>query len=271
LVLTVACIKAKFEPITGGEGGTGGTTEAGTTGNDDSGLASDVGGSCPEPNLPCSGSPSTGICDPVCQTGDCDWCSQKCTYVFDGTSAQPTCASSTGHGAFPNSCTRYSAATSKQSDDCAPGSICLRPTVGDSVSYCFQLCAAAADCLGGLECGQRQLSSLGGSVGVCDPPYSPCGTDGTCCDPLALTGCPDNRVCLLVSPDPGAQPQHSRTVCEFGNGGQVDSQPCSASRDCMEKYTCVNNMCRRVCNTASPCPPGATCKPWGVEYGYCSN
>jgi hypothetical protein len=281
LVLSVwaaACAKASFAPATeggmgaGGTGGTGGTGETGGTDGPaavgDSGVEPDVefdvGGSCPEPNLPCSRSPAAGICDPVCQRGGCNWCTEKCTYVFDGTAAQPACVSKTGNGVFPVSC-KYA----KQSDDCAPGSICLPPSVGDPTPYCFRLCAGTADCPGGVACGQRNLSSLSVSIGVCDPAYVSCGIDGTCCDPLGLTGCP-NGACLLVSPDSS---QHSRTMCDFDYGSSRVSQSCSSSRDCLAKLTCVNHICQQVCSTvdptAPPCPLGTTCTWWGEEYGYC--
>jgi len=163
LVLTAACAKASFAPTSGDVGATGGTAET-----EDSGLApevggsdvagsdvgeSDVGGSCSEPNLPCAGVPTTGICDPVCQLRGCDWCTEKCSYVFDGTNTRPACVSHKGQAAFPDSCVLSSSDLSQQSDDCAPGNICLPPTVGDSIQYCFQLCSIDADCLGGVACG----------------------------------------------------------------------------------------------------------------------
>jgi hypothetical protein len=281
-VLAGACAKASFAPATeggvetGGAGGAGGTDGPATIG--DSGVEPDVEPdvreSCSEPNLPCSRAPAAGICDPVCQVGGCNWCNEKCTYIFDGTSKQPACVSKTGKGVFPASCT-YSSGNSTQSDDCAQGSICLPPSVGDLTPYCFRLCAGTADCPSAVACGQRALSPAGGSVGVCDPPYASCGIDGTCCDPLGLTPglvpCPTNRVCLLVSPDPGSQ--HSRTMCDFDPGSNRVSQSCSSSHDCLAKLTCVNHICQQVCSTvdstAPPCPLGTTCTGWGEEYGYC--
>ena len=266
LVLAGACTKASFSPSTDGPGvagGTGGIAGAGDSGIDRD-VEPDVRESCPAPNLPCFGAPAAGICDPVCQLGGCSWCTEKCTYVFDGTNKQPACVPVTGNGVFPDSCDN-----SKQFDDCAPGNICLPPAVGDTTAYCFQLCANAGDCLGGVACGQRNLSSLSVLVGVCDPPYDPCGTDGTCCDPLFLTGCPGGRACLLVSPDLNSR--HSRTMCDFSYGGLGVSQPCDSSRDCLAKTTCVNHLCQQVCNTANACPAGKTCTWWGDEYGYCQN
>jgi hypothetical protein len=268
LVGAGACAKASFAPATiaDGGGGTDGPAAAADSGVEPDVGEFEVGESCSEPNLPCSDAPATGICHPICQRGGCNWCNEKCSYVFDGTVAQPTCVSNTGQGVFPASC-KYS----KQSDNCAQGSICLPPALGDITPYCFQLCILAADCLGEVACGQRDFSSLGVSIGVCDPPYDSCG--GTCCDPLdplGGIGCSAPRgVCLLVSPD--QRSQHSRTVCEFDQGGQKPGQSCSASRDCLPKTTCVNNICRQVCNTANLCASGATCTWWGAEWGYCPN
>jgi hypothetical protein len=269
LVSTFACTKPSFAPIASAGGDAGGGGGAGG-----SGPAPDASVTCPEPNLPCSGMITTDICDPVCQTGGCNWCSQKCTYAFDNATAQaqPACAAN-GAKTFPQACAVVSLGSASQYDDCAPGSICLAPTIGDNFTYCFSLCRSKADCLYQVACGQRKLSAVGGLVSVCDPPYDQCGADGTCCDPFggtAGTVCATNRVCLLVSPDPVSG--HSRTVCEFGYGDGRNGTTCASSRDCRIKNTCVGNQCRQVCNNANPCPGGGNCTtPVGSEYGYCPN
>jgi hypothetical protein len=270
LVLGASCVQASFEAATdaavdaqdaGAIGGAGDTGEAG-------GPGAEVSMMCPAPNLACSGKSTTGTCDPVCQTGNCDWCNQKCTYAFNGAAVQSICASK-DQKVFPQACQVTSSGSLQQSDDCAAGSICLAPTIGDAFTYCFGLCRSKADCLYGVECGQRKLSPAGGLVGVCDPPYDQCGVDGTCCDPIAGSGCDANRFCLLVSPDLGSA--HSRTVCDFAYGDGRNSSSCSLSRDCLLKNTCVNNTCRQVCNSTNPCPNGGICMPLGSEYGYCPN
>jgi hypothetical protein len=271
LVLGASCVRASFEAAADAAadaqdpGGTGGAGDAG-----EAGPGAEVRMTCPAPNLACSGGITTGTCDPVCQTGNCDWCNhnQKCTYAFDGTVAQAVCAKS-GQGVFPQACQVTSSGSLQQSDDCATGSICLAPTIGDAFTYCFGLCRSKAECLYGAECGPRKLSPAGGSVSVCDPPYDQCGVDGKCCDPLAGSGCDANRFCLLVSPD--LQTAHSRTVCDFAYGDGRNSSSCSLSRDCLLKNTCVNNICRQVCNDTNPCPNKGTCTPLGTEYGYCPN
>jgi hypothetical protein len=270
--LTVACTQASFMRIAdpGGD-----TQDAGTIGDAaesvgiaESGPGPEVSVTCPAPDLACSGGATTGTCDPVCQTGSCNWCNQKCTYAFDGVAVEVLCASK-NQKIFPQACQVTSAGSLQQFDDCAPGSICLAPTIGDNFTYCFGLCRSKADCLYGVECGQRKLSSAGGWVGVCDPPYDQCGVDGKCCDPLGGGGCETNRVCLLVSPDLGSG--HSRTVCEFAYGDGRNSSFCDSSRDCLIKNTCVNNTCRQICNSTNPCPDDGTCTSLGSEYGYCPN
>jgi hypothetical protein len=274
LVSSVACTKASFEQITsGGAGGSGG--DAGSSGG--GGQSADAGGSggassgpeagvvCPEVPLVCSAT-TAGSCDPVCQIGNCNWCTEKCTYAFDGVREQPTCASK-GQKTVLQQCTLSSAGLPTQNDECAPGNICLAPTIGDNLTYCFSLCVSKADCTN-VACGQRPLSAAGGSVSVCDPPYDQCGVDGTCCDPISGAGCPAHRVCLLVSRDPGTN--HSRTVCELAYGNGRNGVTCDSSRDCYIGNACVpDSTCRQVCNSANDCPNSGVCTMWGTEYGYC--
>ena len=276
LVLGAACSRAEFVAVADGAAGTGDVDEASVIyDTSDAGNArgldtgDEAGITCTAPSVPSCPPSDAGICDPVCQTGGCNWCAQKCSYVLSpaGDGVEPTCTSM-GKGVFPQICTVRAAGASQQSDDCAPGSICLAPTIGDSLTYCFDLCRSQADCPYGVGCGQRKLSAAGGLVSVCDPPYDQCGVDGTCCDPLANSGCATNRTCLLVSPDLGSG--HSRTVCEFAYGDGRNGSPCVSARDCQIRNTCVNNTCQQVCNDATACPAGELCFPLGSEFGYCS-
>jgi hypothetical protein len=269
LVLPTSCLHAGFEAAIDAAGDAQDPAALGDTrGAAEAGPGAEASMACPAPNLACSGGSTTGACDPVCQTGRCDWCTQKCTYAFDGVTTQSICASK-AQKVFPQACQVTSSGSLQQSDDCATGSICLAPTIGDNFTYCFSLCRGKADCLYGVECGPRRLSPAGGLVGVCDPPYDQCGAGGKCCDPVAGTGCAPNRVCLLVSPDLGSG--HSRTVCDFTYGDGRNSAPCSLSRDCLLKNTCINNACRQICSSTNLCPNGGICTLWGSEYGYCPN
>jgi hypothetical protein len=282
LMTSVACVKASFEPSTNasggaGAGGAGGSAGGGGgAGTEDSGLRPDVSGTCPAPTL-CP-TTATDSCDPVCQTGNkCNWCSQKCTFALAGATAQATCAAKDPNPvAVFQPCGVKSSGLPVQEDNCPLGSICLQPINGGVVStgYCFALCRTATQDCPGVACTQRSLSASGGTVTVCDPDYSQCGPDGTCCDPLAApsSSCGPGRVCLLVAPDQSSG--RSRTVCEFSNGNSKNGDACASAHDCMVANTCVNdgvhNGCHRVCNSAYPCPVG-DCLKWGTEYGFCPN
>jgi hypothetical protein len=224
---------------------------------------------------------TAGVCDPVCQVGACDWCSQKCSYAADGS---PVC-SRAGEGKAYGPCIISLAGTAQQSDDCTPGNICLVPELGSGLSYCFALCRSSLDCPGGVTCSDRTLSNSSGRVvlvKVCDPPYRSCSpaSPQPCCDPIGstLADCAVGQFCYLVSSDPGTQ--DNRTVCDFATGGGGPGAPCSASRDCLQGWTCVGaqpggaGVCRQVCNrnAANPCGSSSrTCLDFGNQYGICSD
>jgi hypothetical protein len=216
-------------------------------------------------------------CDPVCQTGSCDWCAQKCGQTGDGTAA------CTKAGALPTGslCTISLDGTPDRYDNCAAGNICLTPDPGSGLSYCFALCRSTADCLYGVACSNRPLSASGGSAGmakVCDPPYRSCvpGALQPCCDPLGATsGCDFGQFCYLVSPDAS---HDNRTVCDYTTGSGGRSSQCSSSRECMLGWTCfgantgVAGICRKVCDpkAANPCGVGqGQCGDYGNQYGVC--
>jgi hypothetical protein len=279
LAWAVACTKANFAPLAGGAGGDGAVEETGgTTDIGDSGSAPEASAPCLPPVTQCSSNtpPATG-CDPVCQAGDCgDWCGKKCTWVSDGLNLQAACVTASGPPQTKalEQCTTYSSGNLDQTDSCAPGYICLPPSLGALVPYCFQLCASYADCNGGTFCGQRPLFPSGGvSVSVCDPLGQSCAT--TCCDPLDSSGggCPmagdppGAQYCYMVSPDL-TQPE-SKTVCEFSSGGSQTT--CTTARDCLAKTTCVAGLCRQVCSDTTLCASGAACTRGDKKYGYCLN
>jgi hypothetical protein len=285
LMSSVACVRASFVPSAdaaggAGAGGVGGSASGGQTAG--AGGGAGAGSTCPAPTCPTT---ATDTCDPVLQAcGTCDYCSKKCTYALVGGTAQATCtANDPSPRNVTQSCNVTYSGSSTQSDNCQPKNICLQPINGGNpgVGYCFALCRSAVqDCSGGVACTPRSLSSQGGTVNVCDPPYNSCGPSGTGCNPLAAAGsadsgpnsCPSGRYCLLVPPDSS---EDSRTTCEFSTGTGKNGAGCNSAHDCDFAYTCVNdgphNGCHRVCNPANPCPAGAgTCLWWGNEYGFCS-
>jgi hypothetical protein len=271
VLLAAGCAQAEFVPVNDGAVGPADAKDIGTASD-----ASDTGDSSPGPEAPpiCSAPSASGCtpavtdpCDPVCQVGSCDWCTQKCSYAYaeDNTRPEPACASKGEKPAFAT-CTPSLPGTPQQFDDCSVGSICLPAFLGDSQRYCFSLCRSPVDCPGGVECGPRPLSPAGGMVDVCDPSYDTCGVDAPCCDPLADTGCGADRYCLLVSPDPSG---HSRTVCEYAYGDGRNGSACTSARDCLTGNVCVNGACMLACDSTRPCVGGTTCVSLGAEYGYC--
>jgi len=270
-VLAAGCTKAEFSAVgdsavapddAGDVAAAGDTSDAGSPG-DPRPEASPI---CPAPDASGCGTAALSPCDPVCQTGDCDWCTQKCAYAYatDNSGPVPVCASA-GDQPLYSTCTQSFPGSPQQSDECAAGGICLPAFLGDTQGICFSLCRSRIDCLGGTDCGPRPLSPAGGAVSVCDPPYDRCGVDGNCCDPLAATGCDANRYCFLVSPDPSGD---SRTVCEYTYGNGRSGFACVSARDCWPGYACVTGACLEVCDSAHLCPDGG-CVLLGAEYGYC--
>jgi hypothetical protein len=235
----------------------------------------DVGStSCVDATTPVAGcqAKTGGLCDPVCQSGTCDWCGQKCS--LDKTGA-PACVAR-GSLSIGQTCTIFLEGTAQQRDECRAGGICLTPNVGGSVAYCFALCRSPVDCPGGVACAARPLGS-GAVALVCDPEYTTCdpAMAAGCCDPLAsdsgTSGCGNGRFCYLTTPDPAG---HSRTMCEYATGGKGRGEACQSSRECLEKYVCVpsgadnSGTCQRVCSSSKPCS-GSTCVSLGSEFGYC--
>jgi hypothetical protein len=223
---------------------------------------------CPAPSIPAC-TEQWSPCDPVCQTGTCDdWCGQKCSFAYDqDLRPQIACvADNGGKHVFPEGCKVEHPGTGQQTDDCSPGHICLPAFKGGELTLCFKLCHDKTECIFG-ECASRVLSSAGGTVNVCDPPYTQCGdAPKPCCDPLNNTGCESNQYCFLVPP--GADSNHSRTLCDYSYGNGRRGSTCTSSRDCQQLHTCVDGFCKEVCAATSACPSGA-CSMLGAEYGYC--
>jgi hypothetical protein len=215
--------------------------------------------------------PST--CDPVCQ-GGCG-CNQKCSAMFDGTFG---CVPILGERRVMDSCTVTGPGTPTQTDSCAAGNICLRPTAGFLADFCFKLCGSDDNCPG-VPCVSRQITTSTKSAKVCDLPTSDCNPiendDGAACK--AIDG--NRPYCFLVPSTPTAMASPTtaipRTVCDFAEGGKTSGE-CVSPRDCFEMFTCPpaplvgHGSCHRVCDLATPsCAAPMTCQPWGPKYGYC--
>jgi len=278
-VLMVGCVRASFSPPVAEDSGTKDSPEAGA----DARVVVDVGVCQPTP-LACT-LPVTPLkpCDPFCQTGDCTWCNQKCS--FAGDDGTPVCETQDGAGKVGDSCTIYNQSAHDQYDTCAPGNICLGDYANQPPNtHCFSLCRGIQDCTG-VACNQRPgappTNGIVPTASVCDPKYLTCTSTSAspCCNPFASTAvdspnCPAGTVCYLV-------PQrdtngNNRTVCEFWSGGGGTGALCNSSTDCFPGWFCNNNQggqtgtCLQVCDPSAAtntCPN--SCNSYGNQFGYC--
>jgi hypothetical protein len=261
----VGCIRATFS-LVGQDAGPEARADVETA---------DVGG-CPAPVATC-GLPTAAAtsCDPYCQTGTCNWCSEKCTISgYDGTVG---CAKINGGGTRGSGCKISNQGSSSEYDNCDRGFICM----GDYASavpntHCFQLCQSAADC-SAVACTLRPVAPGANppTARVCDPDYETCsGTISPsygCCDPTTGAGCALQEICYLV-PQIDSATKDNRTVCEYWSGGGRKGDTCISSTDCEVGLFCSSEHCLQACdvNAASPCGSGGTCVGFGGnQFGYC--
>jgi hypothetical protein len=251
LGLAATCTRAQFSPIPGR----------------DSSPPEDL--VCPAPVKPHNCTPENTPCDPVCQTGCNDWCTQKCSKTIDGTVA----CMKTGSTKAGDECQIIYRDLPDQYDDCEPGTIGLTPDYGTGRGYCFTFCRTNADCNGGVMCSERLIgSSSSAKVSVCDPLYTKCddSVSESCCDPINNKGCNIGpRTYCYLTPSLDGSTGDNRTVCEYMPGKIVRGSRCAASRDCEPGYMCYEGFCRKVCKPKDTCPGGATCEPYGNQYGVC--
>ena len=156
--------------------------------------------------------------------------------------------------AFPGS--------AEQTDDCAPGLICLNDGCG---SRCYQFCKTDADCFISTCTGDA-----GGGVKVCDVQSVACNPVTN--DPMECPGGVEGCYLSATTTD--------RTLCDCPFQAGPTNSSCSISQDCFPGLVCVDitgighSICRPVCDLtagASGCP-AATCVPLNgsKKYGFCN-
>ncbi len=179
---------------------------------------------------------------------------------------------------------------------CAAGLACQRPFGDDPTRQCIapgarlpgETCMLNAECTTGYAC-----VAGGGTVGMCEPfcrASADCAPDtfcrelivtsediGTCatrCDPVANTGCPPSLGCMVsTTRDVPARSFVTWSFC--ANAGAALGAPCP-SFVCEGGAACVDDICRRVCDVATPSCPTGSCRSFvpatvigGRELGYC--
>jgi hypothetical protein len=217
-------------------------------------------------NTPVSGcTPDTTNrkCDPVCQVG-CG-CTEKCSSNTAGTLTCNAPLPALRPKMLGEGCNPSSPGSAAQTDDCAPGLVCLQDACSQR---CYHFCKTDADCP--LSTCTRDA---GGGVKVCD-------VQAATCNPIKNngmpSGCPgDAQRCFLVSNSPVLD----RTVCDCPGAGPPNSQ-CTFSRDCFPGLVCVdvggtgNAICRPVCSLAAGANDcvATTCTPYkqSKKFGFCN-
>jgi hypothetical protein len=220
---------------------------------------------CNMPVAGCSADTSKG-CDPVCQVG-CTGCHQKCSVT---TSGAPTCNEPPADSPRPRGllegCNPVSSGAPQQTDDCAPGLVCLADHCG---ARCYHFCKTDNDCGPMTPCSK----DAGGGVKVCDLPFMDCnaakgGMDDGCGTPS------DNITCFL------SMTQADRTFCDCSSGGGRPNTACTTTADCIRGLVCAGSagsaQCRQVCDLSkgsADCQFGTgMCTPLngGTKFGYCN-
>jgi hypothetical protein len=214
---------------------------------------------CLKPVSGCT--PQAGMCDPLCQTG-CG-CQEKCSV---NTAGALTCNQISGSliRTEGQSCDQVSLGTTSQTDDCAPGLVCLDRGCNPQ---CSKLCRVDADCPGS-TCSRDYATG-----------WKVCDVQASECNPVTALGPPNCGLATAVACYLSATIT-DRVVCDCPFKDVGEGQPCTLSRDCLRGMACVdttgtaNFRCQRVCSLTgamSGCRGEETCRPvnGSKKYGFC--
>jgi len=205
----------------------------------------------------CASGVSSG-CDPVCQTGCA--CQQKCSANTKGVVA---CSAPLPGPRRLNTdnCQISAAGTSAQTDDCAPGLVCV---ADHCANHCYRFCRIDADCTNATCTGDA-----GGGVKICSVPFTTCNPVGA-----TATGCAGGaQGCYLSST------MVDKLFCDCPTGSVAKNQTCATTLECLPGLVCVDALgttdlrCLEVCsigNTCTTCSTGRFKAYLGsATYGYC--
>ncbi len=239
----------------GGEGG-GGSSSNGAGG----GVASSSGSSA---SSAASSSSSASSSSGVCGENPCKLVAPQCgcaggeMCMTDGMGGR-VCITA-GTTAIGQTCVN--------SNDCAPGSMCVKTAT--NVAMCMEFCATDATCTapGGL-CATKLNDGSSGQV----PGVTLCSEN---CDPLMNTGCSvSGSACHIFKESAGLMRHY--TNCS-GSGTGMQGAACTNDEQCAPTFSCINagtKKCLKYCKVGGvACPGGLTCASIGViggtEYGAC--
>jgi len=200
------------------------------------GFICDDRGSCvPGPVAqPVTCTDAAGCDEGLCVDGQCGSCSGDC-----GGGAEPTCQldrhCGEGRACLDGRC----AARCSGTGDCGSSQTC-----DTDKGVC--VAAPAAGCQGSDQCGAGQLCINQRCHDGCTDTGACARTADRCSPAIELAG-QSVRACM---PDPSAHPE------------------CKVSADCQNSETCVNGVCRTVCDKAVDCA-GCDDGPVCAQGGYC--
>jgi hypothetical protein len=226
----------------GGAGGKGGEGGKGGMGGRDAGVDMPADRPCTGAIASCQPS-DAGLCDPVCNTG-CS-CLKKCSVNGNG---ELTCNVPTaGSPGLLGTCAQ-TAFGSTQTDNCAPGQVCVAPRGDECLLRCYQFCRTNSDCTNGASCS----IDAGSGASLCDVPPFPCDPVLNAAKFPQYSNCPGGNFvgCYLSG-------NSLDTVCDCqdsppdGSSGS-NLQACVRSRDCFPGLVCIDptgrgKQCRKVC------------------------
>jgi hypothetical protein len=190
-------------------------------------------------------SSDAGLCDPVCNTR-CGQCFEKCSVNAAGAL---TCnAPTAGSPGLLESCAQ-TAFGAMQTDNCAPGQVCIAPRGNQCFSRCYQFCRTSSDCTNGAACS----IDAGGGNSLCDVPPAACDPVLHAAGIFQYSHCPGTNLvgCYLSS-------DTLTTLCDCQDTPPANStgrigESCVRSRDCFAGLICYdptghdNKTCRKVC------------------------
>jgi len=160
--------------------------------------------------------------------------------------------------------------------DCAAGTICVGPGVGDLL--CRQFCVSDADCPGTGGGGVCIISLVDGN----DQPIPGADMCTADCNPASTSpvGCPTGWACHLQYVDANADTIPDFFLTDCANDAGTSTTTCdNVTTFCAPGYFCYTDWdeCIRTCRMGmSDCQAGMTCYSYAdpsivgaVEYGYC--
>jgi hypothetical protein len=244
------------------DGGAGGSTDAPADSPPDAPIeaAPDVPPMCYVPVPNCSADTTQG-CDPACQAG-CKGCLDKCSVSSRSALTCNPPTANTRLRQLLETCNPAFAGTDKQTDDCAPGLVCMTDGCG---MRCYRFCKTDNDCGPMTPCSK----TVGPGAKVCDVPFASCdpskgGKDDGCGTPS------DNLACYA------SVSQMDRTYCDCPTGAGGINTGCTMSTDCNPSLVCAGSVgatqCRQACDLTKPICQSGVCTPLNgsTKLGYCN-